>query len=83
MSVLLVALALGGLPHHTLATQHWGEHRVHALTNSHPLIEEERTELTYHVETGIPIGYERRVGGQVVESHRTTSLVLASGERIH
>ena len=46
----------GSIPNHTLATENRGEHRVHALTNSHPnMTSLERVTLTYHVETGIPL----------------------------
>lgn len=74
----------GTLNHHTLATENRGEHRVHALTNSHPELDSpERVTLTYHVETGIPVGYERHIGEELVESHRVTSLVLtATGEKL-
>ena len=74
----------GSLSNHTLATEHRGEHRVHALTNNHPnMTSPERTTLTYHVETGIPVGYERHIGEGLVESHRVTSLVLtATGEKL-
>ena len=59
------------------ATQNGGRHSVYSLTNG-----DERTSYIYHAETGIPVGFERVVDGRVVELHRTTSLVLASGKRL-
>ncbi len=42
----------------------------------------ERHTVQFHAETGIPVHYELHVAGELVESHRVTSLVLATGERV-